>query len=133
MDRSNEKSGLGTGEGIAHARHLGGHATRIRMRPPAIAVFSSCAVFDTLNFFIIFARWASTVLTLIFSRCPISLFLKPAQISSRISCSLDVNDSGLLARGGGSMSIGDVRRISFRFVRTILYSLLLVSRAYELE
>lgn len=51
-------------------------------------------MFETRIFFIIFARCASTVFTLIFNRVPISLFLKPAQINSRISCSREVSDSG---------------------------------------
>jgi len=64
-------------------------------------VFSSCAVLDTRIFFIMLARCASTVLTLILSRWPISLFMKPAQISWRICCSRLVRDSGRLFLGGG--------------------------------
>ena len=55
------------------------------------------------------ARWASTVLTLIFSRLPISLFLNPAQINSKISCSREVSDSGRRVRGGGSRFMRDFR------------------------
>lgn len=64
-------------------------------------VLNSCAVLDTRIFFIMLARCASTVLTLILSRWPISLFLKPDQISWRISCSRLVKDSGRFIRGGG--------------------------------
>src|SRR4030095_2993756 len=58
------------------------------------------------------ARCASTVFTLIFSRCPISLFLNPAQINSRISCSRLVNDSGRFFRGGGVRSASEARDVA---------------------
>src|SRR5262245_18383305 len=92
-----------------------------------MAVFSSCAVLDTLVFFIRFARCASTVLTLVLSRWPISLFLKPAHISSRISCSRLVNDSGRFLRGGGSRSTREDLDLS-RVVRAIFAVLLMIGR-----
>src|SRR6476660_9944870 len=58
------------------------------------------------------ARCASTVLTLIFSRWPISLFLNPAQINSRISCSRLVKDSGRFLRGGAASSAREARDFS---------------------
>ena len=64
---------------------------------------------DTRIFFIMLARCASTVFTLILSLVPISLFLNPAQINSRISCSRAVRDSGRFLRGGGSRSARDFR------------------------
>src|SRR5688500_9879923 len=69
-----------------------------------MAALRSCAVLETLIFFIIFARCASTVLTLILKRWAISLFLNPVQISSRISCSRMVRASGRLLRGGSTGS-----------------------------
>lgn len=66
-------------------------------------------MFDTRIFFIMLARCASTVFTLILSLVPISLFLNPAQINSRISCSRAVRDSGRFLRGGGSRSARDFR------------------------
>lgn len=64
---------------------------------------------ETRIFFIMLARCASTVFTLILSLVPISLFLNPAQINSRISCSREVSDSGRFLRGGGSRSARDLR------------------------
>ena len=59
---------------------------------------------ETRIFFIIFARCASTVFTLIFNRWAISLFLNPVQINSRISCSRVVRASGRRLRGGSTGS-----------------------------
>jgi hypothetical protein len=62
--------------------------------PFPIAALSSCAVLLTRVFFIILARWASTVLTLMLRRVAISRFRSPDQINSRISCSRFVKASG---------------------------------------
>src|SRR3990167_757536 len=78
-----------------------------------MAFFKSCAVLDTRIFFIMFARCASTVFTLIFSFVPLSLFLNQAQINSRISCSRAVSGSGRFLRVGGSRSARDLRTRGF--------------------
>lgn len=69
-----------------------------------MAALSSWAVFETRIFFIMLARCASTVFTLILRRWAISLFLNPVQISSSISCSREVRDSGRRLRGGRIVS-----------------------------
>lgn len=69
--------------------------------PSRIAAFKSWAVFDTRTFFIILARWASTVLTLIFNCWAISLFLNPDQMRWRISSSRLVKFSGRFRRDRG--------------------------------
>src|SRR6188508_3150082 len=91
-----------------------------------MAAFSNCAVFETRIFFIMLARCASTVLTLIFSRWPISLFLNPAQINSRISCSRLVRDSGRFLRGGGATSAREAR--DFNFAGRAMFLVLLLSQ-----
>lgn len=62
---------------------------------------------ETRIFFIMFARCASTVFTLIFKRWAISLFLNPVQISSRISCSRVVSVSGRRLGSEGATSNGE--------------------------
>ena len=75
-------------------------------------------MFDARIFFIMFARWASTVLTLILSRWQISLFLNPAQISSRISFSRLVSDRFLW---GGGVRLAREGLIFVFAVRAIMF------------
>src|SRR5207245_1908670 len=74
------------------SRHWSRQPRRTRMNPSSMAAFRSWAAFDTRSFFIMLARCASTVFTLILRRVPISRFLRPFQINWRISCSRSVKD-----------------------------------------
>lgn len=59
-----------------------------------MAARRSWAVLETRTFFIMFARWASTVFTLMSSFAPISLFFRPPQIRRRICRSRVVKPRG---------------------------------------